>query len=108
MQRVFEPQTRMTADPNAPRLLILDGHNSHTTAAFLEYAKEHDIEVLCLPSHTTHWLQPCDVGVFGPLDTRWKAEVDASWEEGAPVTRYSIIPTYGKARSAAFKKATIQ
>ena len=30
----------------------------------IELAKENDVHLLCLPSHTTHVLQPLDVGVF--------------------------------------------
>ena len=38
-------------------LLIVDGHSSHFTQSFLEYAKEKEIVVICLPPHTTHALQ---------------------------------------------------
>ena len=37
-------------------LLIVDGHVSHFTQDFLEYAKTSNIEVLCLPPNTTHAL----------------------------------------------------
>ena len=30
----------------------------------IELAKENDVHLLCLPSHTTHVLQPLNVGVF--------------------------------------------
>jgi hypothetical protein len=33
--------------------------------------------ILCrLPSHTSHKLQPCDVGVFGPLKTAYRTQVE--------------------------------
>jgi DDE superfamily endonuclease len=105
---VFEPQSRKTSNPNVPRLLIIDGHNSHTTVKFLEYAHEHNIIVLCLPPHTTHYLQPCDVGVFGPLSRSWKAEVERSFNKGIPITRYNLIETYAKARLSSFKHTTIE
>ena len=38
-------------------LLIVDGHSSHFTCSFLEYAKAKGIVVICLPPHTTHVLQ---------------------------------------------------
>ncbi|KAI5887752.1 CENP-B protein [Schizophyllum commune H4-8] len=50
-----------------PRLLLLDGHNSHYTQGFLEYARSHNIRAICYPAHTTHILQGLDVVVFGPL-----------------------------------------
>ena len=33
----------------------------------IKLAKENDIHLLCLPAHTTHLLQPLDVGVFRSL-----------------------------------------
>jgi hypothetical protein len=52
----FDPPTCKVANGHA-RLLVVDGHASHFTQSFLEYAKENDIHVLCLPPHTTHALQ---------------------------------------------------
>ena len=31
---------------------------------------------LCLPPHTTHFLQPLDVGCFGPLGNAYKKELE--------------------------------
>lgn len=59
-----------------PILLILDGHGSHLTDRMIELAIEHDIHLYCLPPHTTHRLQPLDVGVFGPLQRRWEERCD--------------------------------
>ena len=50
--------------PVRPVLLLQDGHASHISIELIELAKENDIHLLCLPSHTTHILQPLDVGVF--------------------------------------------
>ena len=30
----------------------------------IELARENNVHLLCLPAHTTHILQPLDVGVF--------------------------------------------
>jgi hypothetical protein len=49
------------------RLLILDGHGSHNTAVFDAYCKERDIMPLYMPTHSSHLLQPLDVGCFGPM-----------------------------------------
>ncbi|EGN98528.1 hypothetical protein SERLA73DRAFT_74730 [Serpula lacrymans var. lacrymans S7.3] len=35
-------------------------------------AVENNIQLLCIPPHTTHRLQPLDVGVFGPLQKAWE------------------------------------
>ena len=50
--------------PARPVLLIQDGHYSHISIDVIELAKAHSIHLLCLPPHTTHILQPLDVGVF--------------------------------------------
>src|SRR5260370_33385835 len=52
----FDPVTSPVAN-GRPRLLIVDGHSSHFTRSFLEYAKEKHIVMICLPPHTTHVLQ---------------------------------------------------
>ena len=45
-------------------LLVLDRHGSHITIDVIEYARSNEIHLLCLPSHTSHILQPLDVGVL--------------------------------------------
>ena len=50
--------------PSRPVLLILDGHSSHVSIETIEFARSNEIHILCLPAHTTHILQPLDVGVF--------------------------------------------
>lgn len=36
----------------------------HTSINVIQFARENGIRILCLPAHTTHILQPLDVGVF--------------------------------------------
>ena len=56
IKTVFGPQTSQIAN-GCSRLLVVDGHSSHFSSGFLEYAKANRIIVLCLPAHTTHQLQ---------------------------------------------------
>ncbi|KAI5822183.1 CENP-B protein, partial [Schizophyllum commune Tattone D] len=72
---------RLTKDKAAgrPRLLLLDGHNSHYTRGFLEHARKHNIRVICYPAHTTHVLQGLDVVIFGPLKRALREE-RTKWE----------------------------
>jgi hypothetical protein len=49
------------------RLLILDGYGSHISPEFDQYCIEHLIIVLCMPAHSSHLLQPLDVGCFSVL-----------------------------------------
>ncbi|RPA76807.1 DDE-domain-containing protein, partial [Ascobolus immersus RN42] len=64
------------SDPSQHRLLILDGHNSHITVDSLEFCRRNNIHILCLPAHTTHLLQPLDVGMFRPLQRAYGKAVD--------------------------------
>lgn len=57
------------------RLLILDGHTSHVSLEFIQYCEDAKIVPLCLPPHSTHILQPLDVGIFSPLAKAYKKEV---------------------------------
>src|SRR6478752_2236414 len=58
------------------RLLILDGHESHHSADFEIYCEEHNIITLCMPPHSSHLLQPLDVGCFGPLKKAYGREIE--------------------------------
>jgi len=49
------------------RMLIFDGHSSYISAEFLHYCWEYKIIPFQLPPHSTHLLQPLDIGLFQPL-----------------------------------------
>ena len=51
-----------------PVILIQDGHASHISIPLIELAQKNNVHLLCLPTHTTHILQPLDVGVFHSFD----------------------------------------
>lgn len=92
-----------------PRLLLIDGHNSHYTEAFLSYARQQNIHVLCYPAHTTHIYQGLDVAVFGTLKRCWSEE----WDEferttGQKITKKNFIQVYQKAHVRAVTPATIK
>ena len=78
------------------------------TYRFCSFAEKHKIIVVCLPPHTTHCLQPCDVGVFGPLAACWKAVVNANSREYIPIRKNNLIQYYAAAREKAFSRTTIQ
>jgi hypothetical protein len=50
-------------------LLILDGHSSHVTLDIVQEARTVGLDLLTLPSHTFHALQPLDVSIFKPFKT---------------------------------------
>ena len=59
----FVPQTQ-PSDKAEYRILILDGQISHHSQDFIDHCERNKILALCLPAHSTHLLQPLDVGVF--------------------------------------------
>ena len=83
-------------------------NNSHCTYLFIKFSVQYCILILCLPSHTTHALQPCDVGVFGVLAHTWKSQVTQASQSNIPITKDNLLHYYHKAWSTAFKPATIQ
>ena len=63
---LFDRHTKQKAG-RSYRLLIVDGHSSHVNMAFIAAADDRRIILLILPPHSTHCLQPLDVGLFSPL-----------------------------------------
>jgi hypothetical protein len=72
----FNAHTK-TRTVGARRLLVLDGHASHHSLEFQELCKENNIHTLCMPPHSSHLLQPLDVGCFLPLKRAYSREVES-------------------------------
>jgi hypothetical protein len=64
--------------PSNHHLLILDGHGSHVNLEAIEQAQQFGLDMIALPSHTSHVLQPLDVNCFKPFKTTFKKEKDNS------------------------------
>lgn len=72
--------------PPGKVLLILDGHGSHESSIeMLEFALANDIILICLPSHTTHALQPLDRSVFKSFKAHYRHEAQ-NWVKHHPQT----------------------
>jgi hypothetical protein len=54
-------------DPSEPLILLYDGHKSQVSLGLIDWAKELNLILFVLPPHTSHILQPLDVGCFGPF-----------------------------------------
>jgi hypothetical protein len=107
LSTVFEPSTR-PADPAQRRLLIMDGHGSHITANVIAYCMQHMIDLLILPPHTSHMLQPLDVSVFSPLKRALAAETDAASRlDSGRISRIEWTSMYIRARQQAFRSSNI-
>jgi len=82
LQKTFIPYTQ-PEDPSQPRLLILDSHDSHKTEEFMWTCLYNNIQLLFLPPHTSHVLQPLDISVFSPLKYTYRKYLNeiTSWTE---------------------------
>ena len=89
------------------RLLVVDGHSSHFTMGFLEYARSNKITVLCYPSHSTHVYQGLDVVIFSVLKRAWSEERDKFERSGPAVSKVNFLEVYAKAHVRAFTRENI-
>ncbi len=84
---VFQRTTK--SKPGAQRgrrLLILDGHGSHITKQFIKFCDANRILLAILSPHSTHTLQPLDIGLFGPLAAAYKQELQKLFYKGQGLT----------------------
>ena len=103
---VFDPQTRRTDGKR--RLLITDGHDSHLTAKFISYCIDKEIDLVVLPPHTSHQLQPLDVSIFSPLKRALSNEVEKLFRlTTRRIPRVEWMSAYIKARDRVFTSPNI-
>lgn len=118
IQNHFLPNVRSSANETQPILLLFDGHASHTSKQLIDWAVAHNITLFVLPAHTSHILQPLDVGIFAPFKGYYYRKCASFMTEnmGRSVTKYEMTEiackAYLRAMSpsnivAAFKKTGI-
>jgi hypothetical protein len=91
------------------RLLIIDSHGSHNTAEFTQYCKDHKIVILCMPPHSSHLLQPLDVGCFAPLKKAYGDEVNKLMRNRINhITKQEFLPCFKAAHKNAVTASNIQ
>nr|XP_022903948.1 uncharacterized protein LOC111416214 [Onthophagus taurus] len=61
-------------------LLVIDGASCHLDISIVEEAEKLDVSLYCLPSNTTHELQPLDKSVFRSFEHYWDTELLNYWE----------------------------
>ena len=107
VSKIFHPATIERCRGHT-RLLVMDGHSSHLTGDLLGFCHDNNILPICLPSHTTHVLQPLDVGCFGPLAHYYRMEVEEACINGLDsVSKCDFLRFYAEARQKAFTPETV-
>jgi len=108
LQKIFIPCTNSRVRGRF-RLLILDGHGSHLTPQFDQICAEHDIIPLCMPSHSSHLLQPLDVGCFAVLKRAYGRFVSDLARTGYNhIDKLDFLADYPRARVEAFQPNIVQ
>jgi hypothetical protein len=95
--KVFNLATKEEVN-GLPRVLLLDGHSSHYSEEFLEYAHKNNIILLGYPPHCTHALQGLDIVCFTEMKTCWqRAIVDFEWKVMCNVLKAEFLTVWAPA-----------
>jgi hypothetical protein len=97
-------------DLNNRHLLILDGHNSHVSLEVVTLAMNSGLDIVSLPSHTSHALQPLDVSCFKPFKAAFR-QVRDSWtvvNKGRKVERQDLCEWTSQALQKALSSTNIR
>lgn len=95
--------------PGEYRLLLVDGHNSHHTLAFLIYAREHNIIIICYPSHATHIYQGLDVVIFAVIKLYIGQERDEYYRKyKKPLEKANFLEIYTRAHIRALTSENVK
>jgi hypothetical protein len=91
------------------RLLIIDGHGSHESVEFHKRCKEKKIIALCMPSHSSHLLQPLDVGCFAPLKRAYGRQAENLMRNRIThITKLEFLPCFKAAFFDSITESNIQ
>jgi hypothetical protein len=91
------------------RMLILDGHGSHLTPEFDRTCTENKIIPVCMPAHSSHLLQPLDVGCFAVLKRHYGQLVEQRMRLGFNhIDKIDFLTAFPRARTMAYKAQTIR
>jgi hypothetical protein len=104
----WEKESR-TIQKGVWRLLLFDGFDSHLTKEFLDVLESNKVIPYRLIPHSTHLLQPLDVGCFQPYK-HWHSEaVDAATRTGCTsFNKVEFLAAINSIRRQTFKRTTIR
>lgn len=88
--------------------MVLDSHNSHLTAQFNKICEENYIIPIYIPAHTSHLLQPLDIGCFAVLKRSYRSRVTGYTRLGInSIEKDNFIDIFPIARTDTFKDTII-
>ncbi|APA06561.1 hypothetical protein sscle_02g013310 [Sclerotinia sclerotiorum 1980 UF-70] len=87
----------------------MDGHSSHITGSFIAFCIEKEIDLLILPPHCSHLLQPLDIAVYGPMKRYHALEVDRYSRAGVKrIQRAEWVELFQNIRKKALNSSNIK
>jgi hypothetical protein len=90
------------------RLLVIDGHESHNSIDFHRLCEEKKIITLCMPAHSSHLLQPLDVGCFASLKKAYGCQAEKLMRNKITrITKTEFLPCFIAAHNASITTSNI-
>ncbi|CAK1597581.1 unnamed protein product [Parnassius mnemosyne] len=82
-----------------PVLIILDNHESHISLGAYELFREYNLQVLSLPPHVSHKMQPLDLTIFSSLKMAYNKECELYMvnNPGKRISQYEVGELFTKA-----------
>jgi hypothetical protein len=90
-------------------MLLCDGYGSHLTYEFIQFCEKQRIVLFFIPPHSSHLLQPLDVGVFH-VYKHWHSEMieDMTITGCTKFTKDDFLAAITSIRQKTFKASTIR
>lgn len=79
-----------------PVILIFDGASCHLDLSIVGKAEQLGIHMICLPSNTTHELQPMDKAVFRSFELSWNEKLLQYWKNDCGRNLNMSTPVWGR------------
>ena len=92
-----------------PVIIFLDGHKSHISLELHDFCNNVGIHMYCFVPHASHIMQPCDVGIFGPLKKEWRLAMSNYAQTTTKIiTKKNFAPIFDIAYKKSQNCTTIQ
>ncbi|BDA42739.1 probable Jerky protein homolog-like at N-terminal half [Coccomyxa sp. Obi] len=92
MRDLLLPETAELRSNGKGILLLLDNFGAHLDPRVLQMAVDNGIHMLAFPPHSTHLLQPLDVGIMQPLKHLY-TQAFSRWQMADPLNSTKVVST---------------
>ena len=103
---MFLPQT----ESDDARLLIVDGHGSHTSDEFITIYYLNNVYLLFFPTHTSYVLQLLDLGCFSSLKTTYRRLIGehTALTDTTKIGKANFLEFYAEAREIGLREENVR